>query len=501
MGLGKSAFTPHIYRDLPVDFYVPLFNKTHQSLNILLSKEMTRVAPKLYQIHDASLAHHQPYEVVVRSLRQHAPQLWQRLMSQYVSSEKFFKVNQLTQGSQELSALAAARFIHTLASSFKEKLYRNLLVLSDSMKRDIRYHKLVDKVDDLMDIVRDTPASQLLQMDDQQLQQMIPQLPDQSLMQQILNAFSEAGKNAVEGASQKVLNSVAEFKELKDQATASATALGGAGGNWYTHEALSVIQYLKEPDQFRFRAALLSFAFQFMKKFLELVPASLTHQQVVSMVGGISGVDRMLRESQLKDILPQELAALTAVDPKLQQLLKLDLLLRLSQKQVMVYQHSATVKPVVFLDKSGSMADGFKYRYGSDNVPKISAAAGFALALYQKLGADIYLFDTEVEGPIDRARVVNLLLTIKATGGTKIEEVLKKILEVGKKDYVYVVVTDAIDEVDEGVVRDLTAAGLKDNVRFVIVPPGNTSWWIREFRHVSVDSVASFITESIKVIR
>jgi len=111
------------------------------------------------------------------------------------------------------------------------------------------------------------------------------------------------------------------------------------------------------------------------------------------------------------------------------------------------------------------------------------------------------LFDTEVEGPIDRARVVNLLLTIEADGGTKIEEVLRKGLEIGKKDYVYVVVTDAIDEVDEGVIRDLSVAGLKDNVRFAIVPPGNTSGWIREFKHVSVDSVASFITESIKVIR
>jgi len=320
-------------------------------------------------------------------------------MKQYVSSEEFFKVNQLTQYSEELSALAAARFIHALASSFKEKLYRNLLALSNSMKRDIRYHKLlVDKVDDLADKVGGMSASQILQMDDQQLQNMIPQFPDQSLTQQILNAFSEAGKNAVKEASKIVLNNVAEFKELKDQANASATALGGAGGNWYTHEALSVIQYLKDPDKFRYRVALVSLAFQFMKKFLELVPASLTHQQVVSMVGGISGVDRMLRESQLKDILPQELAALTVVDPKLAPLLKLDFLMRLSQKQVMVYQHSATIKPIVFLDKSGSMKNGFEY-IGKGDAPKISVAAGFALALHQKLDADVYLFDTEVEGP------------------------------------------------------------------------------------------------------
>jgi len=500
MGLKKSVFTPAIYKDLPIDYYMPLINSVYESVKILNRTVggFYKVYPKLYQLHDSGLMFYQDYETVLHSLRKQPQSLWQKVVSQFVKTEKFFKLNQLTQSSMELSSLAAARFLHEFADQVRKELQE----LADQRKvaaEQDALRKLAQKP--LNEIL-----TSLMAMNDQQLQQTLASLGvgnDPKTLQELANAVATAVLNAAKEAAESAMQDVKEFKEAREEAEAAAEMLAGAGGHGYSHEALSVLTFLQNPDEFRRRVRLLKTAFDFMKRFLEITPSSLSQQQVVSMVGGISGVDRMLRESQLKDLLPQELAALASLqDERLKQLLKLDFLLRLSQKQVMVYQRAATLRPVVFVDKSGSMAEGLYDPRIQVSVPKISVAAGLALALYLKYSADIYLFDTEVEGPVSRSRVVDLLLRIRADGGTRIAEVLQKILEIGKKDYIYIVITDGIDNVSSDVIKQLDAAGLKQNVRFILVPPSWEAPWLRNnFKYVYARDVAQFESAAASALR
>jgi len=81
-------------------------------------------------------------------------------------------------------------------------------------------------------------------------------------------------------------------------------------------------------------------------------------------------------------------------------------------------------------------------------VPKISVAAGVALAMYRKYNADVYLFDTEVTA-VKPADVVNTLLTISADGGTNIDSVIEEINHINKTDYIYIIISDGITEASE----------------------------------------------------
>ncbi len=489
MGLLKSAFNTNIYRGLPIDFYMPLFSSARQSLNILLSREPFTVKPKLYQIHDASLAHYQPLETVLSSLRKtQNPSVWQQIIQRYVTSDKFMKLNKITQGSNELAALAAARFIHGLVKEIQRQLAK---------EETEAYRQNNQQLASAILQLEKMPAGQLLSVNAQKLQQMLSQQGLGNVAQQALQALQNAASAAVEKAAEEAMKATQEYADLKNELESSASMLGGSGGRGYAHDAISVIQFLRNPDMVRRRVRLVKLALQFFKRFMNLVPTSLQHQQTVSLFGGISGVDRMLRESQLKDILPTELAALAIQDPRLKQLLKLDFLLRLSQKQVMVYQRAATIRPVVFIDKSGSMAEEMP----GTSVPKISMATGLALALHRKLDADIYLFDTEVEGPVPRSRIVDTLLRIMADGGTCISEVLKKILETGRKDYVYIVISDGIDEVSDDIINELRKQGLLKNVRFIIVPPSWEASWLKNFRYVYARDVAAFERGAVKVLQ
>lgn len=489
MGLLKSAFTPNIYRGLPIDFYLPLFSNTRQSLNILLAREPYTVKPKLYQIHDASLAHYQPLDVVLSSLRKvQNPSVWQQIMQQYVTSDKFMKLNRITQGSTELAALAAARFIHSLVQEIKKQLAK---------QETEAYRQNNQQLANAILQLEKLPAGQLLSMNAQKLQQLLAQQGYGNVAQQALQVLQNVAAAAVEKAAEDALRATQEYADLKNELESSASMLGGASGRGYAHDAISVIQFLRNPDMVRRRVRLVKLALHFFNRFMNLIPTSLQHQQTVSLFGGISGVDRMIRESQLKDILPTELAALAIQDEQLRKLLRLDFLLRLSQKQVMVYQRAATVKPVVFIDKSGSMVESMP---GTD-IPKISMAAGLALALHRKLDADIYLFDTEVEGPVPRSKIVDTLLKIMADGGTRIEEVLRKVLEIGRKDYVYIIISDGIDEVSSDIINELRKQGLLKNVRFIVVPPSWEASWLKNFRYVYARDVAQFEKGAVKVLQ
>jgi uncharacterized protein with von Willebrand factor type A (vWA) domain len=206
------------------------------------------------------------------------------------------------------------------------------------------------------------------------------------------------------------------------------------------------------------------------------------------MVGGISGVGR-LNGNKISDILPSELALMNL--PGYEQIGRSLFAVKYVSRQMMAYQHAVSIKPVVFVDKSGSMASSFR---GVD-VPKISVASGVALAMYRKYNADVYLFDTEVTAvkPVD---VMNTLLTISADGGTNIDPVIEEIARINKTDYIYVIISDGITEASEQHIQTLKR--FAPRVRLILVdytrePSYNWVQLLKQYNNVMlVNDVASF---------
>jgi uncharacterized protein with von Willebrand factor type A (vWA) domain len=132
-------------------------------------------------------------------------------------------------------------------------------------------------------------------------------------------------------------------------------------------------------------------------------------------------------------------------------------------------------------------------------------ASGLALALYRKLDADIYLFDTEVE-KVKPESVIKTLLEISADGGTDIDPVLEEIMRIGKKDYTYIIISDGITEANEEVLERFRENELMKNTKLILIPPagvGDRYRWVellRGYKNVFfARDVASF-EESVKEI-
>jgi len=425
-GLAKSAFHKSIYQGLPVDYYLPGVSEVQK-----LTMELTlrRIVPKFYQAHDSFLMFYKPFELVNSSLKKQnkAAPLWRIIVEKAVKEPRFYDLNKITQHSTELSILAAVSFL------------RNLL-----------------KNVDVEEIQKQKQVTQALQQA-QTLKQTLNGQPS------MVQAFEKAVSETVDKALKEVVEALSEYKEGKEVAEeAVSTLLVGAGGRGFTKEALSVLRFLERPDEFRKRVKLLKYARLYLNRFLATVPTSLVHQQLTSLYGGVNGVTRMFTEKQLADILPSELT-LTQLGDVGRALLAV----KIAQKQLSVYQRAASVKPIIFVDKSGSMAEPFEGYRGE--TPKISVAAGLALALHRKLNADVYLFDTEVT-KVSPSKVVETLLTIEADGGTDADPVLEEIVTLGKLEYLYIIISDGITSASEEVLKKFVESGLVKRTKLILVP-------------------------------
>ena len=453
-GLAKSAFHKTIYADMPVDFYLPFIKSCAD-----LTKELHRISPHVYQAHDAFLMFYQPYQLVYSSMKKSnkvAP-LWHKVISSTINEPRFVEVNQLTRQSSELSVIASVKFLATI---FK----RTGVSAFDEQQK--QYQKLLEGAGS-----------------------------DQAAARAAEELERQWAKEA-KGGFAEALTAVYDFKDNAEQGREAAIAIGGQRGLGYTKEALSAWSYLKNPDEFRKRVRMLMITKKYFAEFLTAVPTSLQHQQLVSVYGGINGVTRMINERQLRDAMPSELSLAQLGDAG-----RALLALKIAQRQLMVYQRSASIKPVVFVDKSGSMAE----RFWGSGVPKISAAAGLALALHKKLGADVYLFDTECRA-IEPAKVVEVLMTISADGGTNIDPVLEEIMRIGKPEYSYIVVSDGITEASEDVLKRFSESGLAKRTKVILISPSSDKYkWVQLLKELGnkhyVESLASFEEAAKKTLR
>jgi uncharacterized protein with von Willebrand factor type A (vWA) domain len=479
-GLAKSAFGRSIYGDLPLDFFIPGIDMTSRLARL------NRAAPKFYQAHDMFLAFFRDYESVFKSLKKSnkAAPAWRAFVEGLVRRPEFLELNQLTRGSFELAAAAAAR---TLAIALQMRVQ----IATDP--------KHTYDLDTLNQVIKEIEQGRV----DESLKGEIQGAGGaQKYLRRVERWLRDAGKSAAVQLPQ-VLEELREYMEARREAEAAAAAL--AGGHGYSLEGLSIWHFMERPDDFRRRVRLLTGAALALRHFSRALPASLSHQVSESLWGGVDGVTRMTQYSQIAEALPSELALARAS--------RALFAARLASMSLHVYRHAASVKPVIFLDKSGSMAEPLPGEPGQlghgdaslrqwlgateyISVPKISLAAGLALALYRRLGGLVYLFDTECD-LVQPRDVVKTLLTIKADGGTNVDPVLEEIMRLGRGDYVYIIVSDGITEASRDVLRRLEASGLARQVRLILVPPSGDGYsWVevvrRHGRVLRAHDVSSF---------
>jgi uncharacterized protein with von Willebrand factor type A (vWA) domain len=460
-GLAKSAFNSLIYGDLPLDFFLPGIDTA------LRLAKLHNVAPKFYQVHDLFLAFYQPYEAVFTSLKKsnRAAPAWRAFVEGLIRRPEFLELNQLTRGSFELAAAAAAR---TLAIALNMRVQ----ISSDS--------KHTYDLDVLNQIIKDVEQNNAPAGLEQEIQ---GAGGVQRYLRLVERWVREAGKAAAAQLPQ-VLAELQNYVEAREEAEAAAAAL--AGGHGYSLNGLSIWHFYEKPDEFRRRVKLLAGAALALRRFSRVLPASLSHQQAESLWGGVDGVAKMTQYAQLKEALPSELAyahvsqALFAV--------------KLAQTSLVVYRRATAAKYVLFVDKSGSMAEALTGERGSlgpgDSmlrrflgaeerlmIPKISLAAGLALALFRRFNAEVYLFDTEVDRAAPRD-VVNMLLAIKADGGTNIAAVMEEIMRIDRPDNVYLIVSDGITDANQELT--MRFAKYAPRVKLILVPPSREDYqWIQ----------------------
>jgi hypothetical protein len=442
-GLAKSAFSARIYEDLPWHYYMPYVTEVQR-----LTRSLSRILPKVYQAHDAFMMFYKPFELVRLSLKKtnKAAPLWHAMVSKAVGEAKFLDVNRLTAGSDELATLAAYQFLNTVFFRFKTFTgARNAVEKFEEVQQRIKSEY--------------KDAS-----------------PEPKQVQQALGVWWDAVARTLEDAVDAALSAVKEFKEAREGVEAALASLpgGGPGGLGFAKEALSALRFLEKPDDFRKRVRLLKYARVFFSRFATTLPTSFSHEQVASPMGGVWGVGRMDAYTRIADILPAELALLAASSPPAARAL---FAVKLASQQLTAYQHATAVKPVLFIDKSGSMAEHFE-----SDIPKISVAAGLAFAMHRKFDAPIYLFDTELT-VVKTADIVKTLLTIQADGGTDIDPVLEEIVRVGKPDYVYIIISDGITSADSSILEEFKRSGLAARTKLILVPPASESYnWVSLLR-------------------
>jgi uncharacterized protein with von Willebrand factor type A (vWA) domain len=403
-GLAKSAFNDQIYDPFDWTFYVPYATELQRMLREY------RVWPHFYQLMDAFQMFYQPFQKVAQSLKQFnkvAP-VWWWVVKSTLFSEKFMDLNKFTSGSVDLSLIAAYQFLRNIFNVWD----RNIDKIQEQLRSDLK-----DKPTGVCKGITDSTVN------------------------------GTGLGDVITQAIEEVKNTVQEFNNARTDATEAIQSLSGLpGGSGYSLDALSALTFLNNPDEFRRRVTILKWSSIMLKHFTNTLPRSFEREVITSQWGGVAGVTL---GSKIADTLPSELALASHEDPGIAQVGRALLAQKLVTSSLQVLARATAVEPVIFIDKSGSMAEGI--RFGSENVPKISVASGLALALYKKFQSPVYLFDTELS-KASASDVVRMLLTISADGGTDITPVLEEIIHLGQDKY-FIILSDGITEASEDVLK------------------------------------------------
>ncbi len=434
----KSALKQN---DLYLNNYLNNANVLNMYFNTLNTNKSLSILAKHYQKHDLfNLFYNDSVEF------DNKQDVWTKFLKGFAKSEEFLKIHKITENSEELSSLATAKILIKMIEEAKKK------------------------------------------MDRQKMQQYFQKGPNinnagmQQLQEDLKLSASEMKKIAKE-VSEEMRGQLEEYKDMKEEAYSATSRL--TGGSGFTNEAISLLSFIKNPDETRRRVRILKNTILMFKNFSNTLPPSFKKSQISNDYGEISGIDKMAKETQINKLTTSEMSYLALNNNTA----KLLFSLRFSQKDLLIYKGSSNPTISLYVDKSGSMDSTF------DNVEKISLASGLALAMFKKYeNTRLFLFDTETEEIKDKSKIVQYLLTIRADGGTNITNVLETIKENDKNGRVHIILTDGIDEVSTDTIKGLN--NIRQRIAFILLDV-NPPKWMENFRYFKVKDIASF-TNAVK---
>lgn len=422
-----SAFKLDLWKP-SVPYYIELISPLYPMFSTML-----HFKPKIYQTLDIFSLFYFPPDQLTDNLKQPIRTFWQRLIQSVLSSPEYVKLNKLTQGSIPLALMATYQFFERLKANLR--------------------HEDVQK--DLSSDKKQALAAELL------------------------------GNKIIHDVLHLIASDINDYIKERDMAETAIEYILGAGGQGFTHDALSIWSFLERPGAFTARVRMLRQLMMAMKYFYETSANNVNKELVESTYGGVSGVGLFRDMKQIIDVMPYEWAM-----PK--ELIAA----RMLSNSLIVKARAANRRIAVFVDKSGSMADPISLNDGGygvvdstfGTVAKISVAAGLALVLYRRFNADVYLFDVEVD-KVSPREIVKTLLTIKADSGTNITNVLAEVEKL-PKNVLSIIISDGIDDVDSSYARRIAA---NHNVAVIVLPPSGDYDWLRYFRVVRPRSLKDFL--------
>jgi len=424
----RSAFKPKIFE--PYEFYWVGIERTSMLARLF------GLRPKRYQAADGYIMYFRSAGDAAAALKEKNRQApaWRAFIESVVSSPNYVRLNQLTRGSVELSAAAAVRMFMKLGYARQE----------------------IDKLDEAMKQLAEGKVPPGMEA----------AAASAGGPQKLLIAM-EKEVGGLGAAFAKKLDEVAEelkqYLEARGEAEAAVAVL--SGGHSYSLEGLSFWRFLAEPQDFRRRVKLLRDAAKMFRRFMSAF--SEPAEQAASLWGGISGATLMTRYEQVADAVPHELAVADE-SPEL-------FAAKVATKQVTVRERGTKLRLVLYLDKSGSMASQME-----GGVPKISAAAGLALALHRRYSAEVYLFDTEVD-KVAPGDVIETLLKIKADGGTDISQVMEEALR-HPPNSMHVIISDGITDAPKELI-DKFVKKCGRRTRLILIPPADERYeWVQALK-------------------
>jgi hypothetical protein len=366
---------------------------------------------------DASIVHYKPWTQIVFNPRN--KEGWKAILENYYNTETYKILNNAVAGDPLLSKYATINFLNALFKKAKE----------ETEKEEVKKKKKGESdLETLSDAIETLTAKN-------------PQKAERIVKEVVSSLEKEA---------QEILKDLEAIES-------------------FSHVGVPVAQLLEKPEEFREKARnhIIVNLVRFLRKLRKEAP-SLKQTRSPTLVGGRPlGVKRIQRWSELTRMLPME-----QLDEDL-------LAYKVASRTVRVSEQWGNISNyVVYLDKSGSMAENILYHSAptqTEYVPKISFAAASALALAQALrnaGAKmtLKLFDTEVHDPVtDYVQLIDTLMRIRADSGTNITNVLEDAIK--HRDERIIIITDGIDVVSEESVKKAKSANL--DVTFVFIKTDN----------------------------
>jgi len=355
---------------------------------------------------DSSIIHYKPWTEIV--FNPNLKSSWKQILEEYYQTDEFKILNEAVAGDALLSKYATIHFLNKLFSSC-QNLSNNRSLTIPSSSRD------------------SNPIQVISALDNPNIRPDIKNSAISSIVQELTQEAEEIMKDV------EVIQS-------------------------FSHVGVPVASMLEKPSEFREKARnkIIVNLVKFIKKLRSESP-SLKQAKAPTLVGGRPlGVKKIQRWGELVRVLPTEF-----IDEDI-------FSYGVASRSVKVYEMYGSIQDyVVYLDKSGSMANSIAYRESSlqiSYVPKISFATASALALASKLkslGAKLTLklFDVEVHDPItDYKELIETLLKIRADSGTSITRVLEDALHY--RDEKIIIITDGIDELDPDAVKKAKSSNL-----------------------------------------